>query len=186
MSPPARLPLEVLLVDGSGSPPAQGHPAQATLLGAVAAARAVAHVGHRRACGGRRADLGNRYFRSMWEANWARYLNFLVLHRQIRCWEYEPQTFWFECIRRGTRSYTPDFRVTENDGQIVYHEIKGYLDRESRTKLKRMALYHPSVRIRLIDEACYRRNARSLSRIIPGWETQARVAKRAEAGIAGH
>ena len=115
----------------------------------------------------------------MWEANWARYLNFLLLHGEIRSWDYEPDTFWFEGIKRGTRSYTPDFRITENDGRVVYHEIKGYLDRESRTKLSRMALYHPSVRVQLIDQTTYRRNARTLSRLIPGWETQARVSQRA-------
>lgn len=117
----------------------------------------------------------------MWEANWARYLNWLVQQRAIREWEYEPETFWFERIKRGTRSYTPDFRVTENDGRIIYHEIKGYLDRESRTKLSRMAIYHPSVCVRVIDQVDYRRAARTLSRLIPGWETQARVSQRTEA-----
>ncbi len=106
----------------------------------------------------------------MWEANWARYLCFLVAHGHIRQWEYEPETFWFESIRRGCRSYTPDFRITENDGRVVYHEIKGYMDAKSHTKLTRMAKFYPGVRIQLIDAPCYRRNARTLSRLIPGWE----------------
>jgi len=118
----------------------------------------------------------------MWEANWARYLNFLLQRREIRSWKYEPETFWFDGVKRGIRSYTPDFRVIENDGRVVYHEIKGYLDRASRTKLSRMALYHPSVRIQLIDASTYRRNARSLSGLIPGWET-ARVSKRTQGGV---
>ncbi len=58
---------------------------------------------------GRAPDLGDTYFRSRWERNWARYLNFLVQHGEITGWEYEPKTFWFHKIKRGTRSYKPDF-----------------------------------------------------------------------------
>src|SRR5512146_3171839 len=171
MRAPTRVPLEVLLGQRPKAPCASEGALRASLLGAVAHTRTT-----RRAHGGRRPDLDNRYFRSMWEANWARYLNFLVQHRAIREWQYEPDTFWFDRIKRGTRSYTPDFRVTENDGQVIYHEIKGWLDRESRTKLSRMAIYHPSVRVQVIDKHAYRRAARSLSRLIPGWETEKRVA----------
>src|SRR5262245_10205744 len=41
-----------------------------------------------RATGGRRPDLDDRYFRSSWEANYARYLNLLVKQGQIVSWEY--------------------------------------------------------------------------------------------------
>src|SRR5215471_1288173 len=64
-----------------------------------------------RGWGGRRKDLDDRYFRSSWEANYARYLNFLKSRGEIHDWQYESNTFWFHKIKRGTRSYTPDFKV---------------------------------------------------------------------------
>ena len=64
---------------------------------------------HTTARGGKRADLANRYFRSSWEAKWARYLNWLASLHEIWGWEYEPQTFEFVEIKKGTRFYTPDF-----------------------------------------------------------------------------
>ncbi len=121
-----------------------------------------------RAKSGFRADLG-LYVRSRWEANYARYLNWLKAKGHITGWAYEPDTFWFEAIKRGTRSYTPDFKVTENDGRVVYHEVKGWMDAKSATKLKRMAKYYPDVAIVVIDRASY--NAiRKWRQLIPDWE----------------
>ena len=125
-----------------------------------------------RSHGGRRTDLGDRYFRSMWEANWARYLNFLVTNHSIRAWKYEPRTFEFTKIRRGIRFYTPDFEVIENNGLVIYEEIKGYMDHASRVKLKRMELYYPEIQIRVIGSKAYRAVARQVSALIPGWERE--------------
>lgn len=134
--------------------------------------RVVSRVGPKHGShGGRRADLGDQYFRSVWEANWARYLNFLRTHQAIQSWRYEPRTFHFADIKRGTRFYTPDFEVVENDGQLIYDELKGYMDTTSATQLKRMAKYYPEVRIRVIDERAYRSVAREVRHCIPGWET---------------
>lgn len=47
------------------------------------------------------------YFRSKWEVNYALYLEWLKTKKQIAEWEYEPQTFWFEKIKRGTRPTPP-------------------------------------------------------------------------------
>lgn len=92
------------------------------------------------------------YFRSRWEVYHAKYLQLLKDHGQIKEWEYEPQTFWFNEIKRGTRSYLPDFRVTENDGSVVFHEVKGYMDSKSKTKLRRMKKYYPEVTIYLVQK----------------------------------
>ena len=120
---------------------------------------------------GRRPDLENRYFRSSWEANYARYLNFLLQRNEIAGWEYESQTFWFEQIKRGSRSYTPDFKVTFLDGHHEWHEVKGYMDQKSRTKLARMKKYYPSERIVLVEQSWFRQVQRSgLSGLIPNWE----------------
>ena len=112
---------------------------------------------------GPRQDLGGQYFRSMWEANYARYLNFNGIK-----WEYEKKTFWFEQIRRGVRSYTPDFHLLETN---VYHEVKGWMDKRSVTKLKRMKLYHPKETVHVIDREFFTQaNKQGLCTLIPHWE----------------
>lgn len=117
-------------------------------------------------------DIGGQriFARSRWEANYARYLQLLVVGKVIVSWEHEPDTFWFEKIKRGTRCYIPDFKVTLNDGSVEYHEVKGWMDSRSVTKLKRMRIYHPSVKVILRDSAWYKRNMRQLSAVVPGWE----------------
>lgn len=103
-------------------------------------------------------ELGNKkyFFRSQWEMNYARYLNWLMEKKEIKNWEYEVDTFWFEKIKRGVRSYTPDFKVFENNGKVVYHEVKGWMDQKSKTKLDRMKRYYPEIEILLIDEPQYK------------------------------
>ena len=119
--------------------------------------------------GGKRADIGI-FVRSAWEANYARYLNWLVAHRQIKSWEYEPDVFYFENIKRGTRSYLPDFKVENNDGTIEYHEVKVWMDAVSKTKLKRMKKYYPDVKIVLVDKPVYNGLARTVSKLVANWE----------------
>lgn len=96
------------------------------------------------------------FFRSMWEANYALYLDFLIEKGKIIKWEFEPDTFIFEKIKLGTRSYTPDFKIYGLDGSIEYHEVKGYMDSKSKTKLKRMDKYYPDIKLHLVskDEYC--------------------------------
>ena len=120
---------------------------------------------------GRRADLDNMFFRSAWEANYARYLKWMKTRSEILDWKYEPDTFWFEKIRRGVRSYTPDFKIWEDAPTAPYYkEIKGWMDKKSVTKLKRMQKYYPEIRVDLVNEREYRQIETSLARIIPGWE----------------
>ena len=129
----------------------------------------------RRGKGGKRPDLGDAYFRSAWEANYARYLNWLVSLGQIAGWDYEPETFQFDDIKRGSRFYTPDFRVRGTDGSVEYHEVKGYMDQRSATKLKRFAARFPEKKLVLIDKSQYRSIAAKVSRIILGWEGRSRA-----------
>lgn len=98
---------------------------------------------------------GSHYFRSKWEANYALYLDWLIKQKQIHNWEYEAETFFFAAIKLGTRSYRPDFKVFNNNGSIEYHEVKGYMDAKSKTKLKRMKKYFPGVKVELIDKDRY-------------------------------
>src|SRR6185437_15011059 len=120
--------------------------------------------------GWREIDGRRIYFRSKWEANYGRYLQLLKRCGQIKEWEHEPETFWFLEILRGVRSYLPDFKVTENDGGVIYHEVKGWLDPRSRTKLKRMRIYHPQVKLRLVEKKFFSQNNKKLSALIPDWE----------------
>lgn len=125
--------------------------------------------GVQRGRGGKREDLNGKYFRSSWEANYARFLNFLINIKEIKCWEYEPDTFEFKEIKRGTRFYTPDFKVFCKDGSIEYHEVKGWMDKKSITRHRRMEKYYPEVKITIIDKAWFRRSGKDLQRLIPHW-----------------
>lgn len=110
---------------------------------------------------------GNKfYFRSSWEINYARYLEWLLSKKEIEDWGYEIDTFWFEKIKRGVRSYLPDFKVFHNDGKIEYHEVKGYMDDKSKTKIKRMAKYYPKVKLIIIDKDSYK-DIKQYERLFP-------------------
>lgn len=111
-----------------------------------------------------------KFYRSKWEANYAWFLQWMKEQKQIADWKHEPKTFWFDKIKRGVRSYTPDFCVKYPDGSEQYHEVKGWMDKKSATKIKRMATYHPNVTIVLIDKAWFDRH-KDLRRIVPGWGT---------------
>lgn len=121
-------------------------------------------------------EIGGKrnYYRSRWEANYARYLQWLKEQRQIADWEHEPETFWFEAIRRGVRSYLPDFRVTENDQSSALHEVKGWMDARSKTTIRRMAKYHPQEKLIVVREREYKAISIKVAAIIPGWEQSGR------------
>ena len=112
---------------------------------------------------GRRKDLGNQFFRSGWEANTARLLNF-----EKRKWKYEIKTFWFLKIKRGVRSYTPDFYLPEED---IYIEVKGWWDKKSLTKMKRMKKYYPNVKIEIWDNDFFKSlKQKGIDKLINNWE----------------
>jgi len=118
-----------------------------------------------REIGGKRS-----YYRSSWEANYARYLEWLLSKGEIASWEHEPETFWFHEIKRGCRSYLPDFKVIETNQSFSYHEVKGWMNPESKTKIKRMAKYYPQIKLIVIDGPCYKSIAKTVGKMIEGWE----------------
>lgn len=125
---------------------------------------------HGRSCrAGKRPDLNGVYFRSSWEANYARYLNLLIAGGAIRSWTFESETFTFP-IKRGNTFYTPDFVVVLPDGNKEYHEVKGYMDDVSRVKIARFKKYNPDLTFVLIDRPVYESIARQFKRTIPSWE----------------
>lgn len=114
---------------------------------------------------------GVRFFaRSQWEANYAHYLEWLRLSGIVSKWEHEPETFWFDKIKRGVVSYLPDFRVTMPNGNIEYHEVKGWMDSRSKTKIKRMKIYHPKIHLEVIDSKRYKALERQVKSIVPNWK----------------
>lgn len=134
-------------------------------------ARSPASNNYSRAKSGRRSDLGGAFFRSSWEANYARYLNMLVRLKVIDVWHYEPETFWFESIRRGTRSYKPDFRVWYmHDNAPIYVEVKGWMDPKSKTKIARFKKYFPQHKLEIVGAKEYAAISRKWKSAIPCWE----------------
>lgn len=112
---------------------------------------------------GRREDLGGQFFRSRYEANYARFLNFSNIE-----WTYEKKTFWFDKIKRGVRSYTPDFYLPATN---EFHEVKGWMDARSKTKLKRMKKYFPEVKVVVVGGDWFKAaNKQGMCRVVPGWE----------------
>ena len=115
---------------------------------------------------GYRNDLGDVYFRSSWEANYARLLNHMKDMCVVRDWEFEPEAFEFE---DGT-VYIPDFLVTSMKGRKTYHEVKGWLDERSIRKLKLMKEHKPNVDVVLVDTSLYRTLESIYAQNISGWE----------------
>jgi hypothetical protein len=121
---------------------------------------------------GKRSDLNDQYFRSRWEANYARYLNYLISNgSSIVKWEYEPETFEFKKIKKGTRFYTPDFRLSFQDGHVEYHEVKGWDYPKGRTARKRFVKYYPRLKLVLIEASFFKGiKSQGMNKLIPGWE----------------
>lgn len=122
--------------------------------------------------GGKRKDIGNIYFRSSYEANYARFLNFLIKNNSdIKRWEFEPQVFEFTKIKKGTRFYTPDFRIYFRDGHIEYHEVKGWDYPKGKTARKRFAKYYPHLKLILVDREFFNGiKHQGIDKLITGWE----------------
>jgi hypothetical protein len=114
-------------------------------------------------------DGKRMYLKSNWERRFCLYLSFMKKHGHILDYEYEPVTFWFDGIKRGTNSYLPDWRVKFPSGNIEYFEVKGYETAKDRTKYKRMAKYFPDEKLRVIDGEWFKNNAPMLKKVLPSW-----------------
>lgn len=110
------------------------------------------------------AQVGNNepiYFRSSWEYYYAIFLEKLKQDGKILGWKHEPKCFWFMQIKRGVRSYLPDFCIIHLDNTEEWAEVKGYFDSKSQTKMKRMAKYYPDVKIRLVSGPWFKENLKA-------------------------
>lgn len=115
------------------------------------------------------ATIGDKkiFFRSSWEYYYAIFLEKLRQEKKIIDWKHEPKCFWFENIKRGVRSYLPDFCITHLNGAEEWCEVKGYYDSKSKTKMKRMAKYYPEVKIRLVGSEWFKQNLKSIKALEP-------------------
>jgi hypothetical protein len=116
------------------------------------------------------AKIGDKepmYFRSTCEYYYAIFLEKLKQEKKIIDYKHEPKCFWFEDIKRGVRSYLPDFCVTHLNGTEEWAEVKGYFDSKSQTKMKRMAKYYPEVKIRLVGADWFKQNLKSCKALEP-------------------
>ena len=114
--------------------------------------------------------IGDRrvYFRSAWEANYARHLNAQKASGAISDWEYEPFTFSLEA-NEPPYSATPDFLVRFPDGRSEFHEVKGWLDERSKRQLRLLSEQHGALCLVLIDSKVYSRLKADVA-TAEGWE----------------
>ena len=138
---------------------------------------------------GYREDL-KRGFRSSWEANIARILNYKNLG-----WQYEEKTFELKppkyyskgVMRRtpedtqGFMIYMPDFVL--EDGTII--EVKGFWDNRSRTKVSQFMEQYPNEKYLVIDVDIYRCLALKYKDIISNWEDDTVGASNDEIQVVG-
>ena len=105
-------------------------------------------------------EIGGKkiFCRSGWEKKYATHLEWQKSIGAIKEWEHEPETFWFNEIKRGVRSYLPDFKVTMPDGSHYWVEVKGYFDSKSLTKIKRFRKYYPKETLVLITDEWFKKN----------------------------
>lgn len=108
------------------------------------------------------------YYRSKWEYNVSLWLDELKRRGEIIEWCYEKTEFEFP-VKRGTRFYKPDFKITEVD-KSYFIEVKGFLDTKSITALTRMGKYYPQVMVLLMDKKRYSEIESEFS-ILEGWES---------------
>lgn len=111
------------------------------------------------AAGWRIIDGRKIYFRSRWEYVYAVYLQWQKDEKIITDWQYEPETFWFENIKRGVRSYKPDFAVYLPSAERYWVEVKGFMDARSKTKLARFKRYYPQEKLIVIGKEWFERRS---------------------------
>ncbi|RLC38213.1 hypothetical protein DRH27_02805 [Candidatus Falkowbacteria bacterium] len=102
-------------------------------------------------CGGKKF-----YSKSRLERRYASLLQVLKRGKQIADWQYEAFSFkfyppfipkQFKGKITGVRQYKPDFKITNLDGSIEWHETKGHLDNRDKTKLRCFNKYYPDEKL---------------------------------------
>ena len=111
-----------------------------------------------------------KFFRSRWEANYARYLELLKLQGHIKDWLHEPKIFWFDGIKKGCTNYTPDYQIFNKDGTHYWVEVKGWMCPRSKTKIRRFKKYFPDEKLIVVDADWFKKNNVKCRIACPDWE----------------
>lgn len=124
---------------------------------------------------GFRSDLACS-FRSTWEANYARYLNYIGEN-----WTYEQYKFPMIIDEKLICVYTPDFEVNSN-----YIEIKGHAESSTvwtcsckrcirdKERIGLMLRLYPDIPLILVGRAEYKELSEKYANLIAGWEKTSR------------
>ena len=126
---------------------------------------------------GFRKDL-NMYFRSTWEANYARLLIF-----QSQDVVYENTVFsLLDTDGSILSTYTPDFKIGYNE----FTEVKGHADSSTewkceckrcirdKNKMHLMSIQYPDINVYILGKKEYKEIAKCFARKIPNWERTSR------------
>lgn len=87
--------------------------------------------------------------KSMGEVKTAIDLQDLKKAKKLKKFEYEPEVFTYQF---KPQKYTPDFRVTLNDGSIIYLEYKGKLTGPVKKKMRAVRDCNPDKKLYMIFE----------------------------------
>ncbi len=115
------------------------------------------YKGHGRS---KRKDLNNMFFKSKWEANFARVLNYWKIP-----WEYEKTRF-----NLGDCTYCPDFKIFDPEVPPYFVEVIGFFDDIHKKKLKLFQEKYPNEQIQIIHKIEYEDLKHKFSNIIESWE----------------
>lgn len=85
------------------------------------------------------------FFRSKAEVKLAKYLQLLKETGHKKDWEYESHKFVF-----ADSSWLVDFTVRNNDDTFEYYEYKGYVEEDTRRKLKLLNKYWPQAQVTMV------------------------------------
>lgn len=105
---------------------------------------------------GFRKDL-NQFFRSRWEANFARILRYMRL-------DYDYEANRFDLI---DSVFIPDFYLSK---QNLFVEIQGFLRKTKQDKLKKFSELYPNIKLFILDAQGYGKLENVYSPLIHSWE----------------
>lgn len=108
---------------------------------------------------GKRIDLNNQYFRSTWEANFAR-----IIQYNNKQYEYEKHVFPVK-IDGNDCTYLPDFKIDN-----IFYEIKGYWYDDAKIKTEAFMQQYPEIKLVIVDSEKYYKLRNKYKKLIDNWE----------------
>ena len=91
--------------------------------------------------------------KSSWEYNVALLCEYLRSENRIKSWDYETETF--DLTNSVVGFYKPDFKITLNNGEFFFIEVKGWFSDKSKVKMQDFRIQYPKVKLFIIDSNRY-------------------------------